>query len=205
MPGPERLLFHPPTGRGPLAGRCLVLWHGAGGDVDQVHLVAVADAVAAAGGHGVRARFGYRMAGRRAPERMPALMAHARETLAEVRAKLGEASLFLGGRSMGGRVASMLAADGEPTAGLVFLAYPLHPAKQESKLRDAHLYGLEVPMLFLQGTKDALARQAILQPVLDRLGPRATCVWYEGADHSQTRVAPERVAADVVGWLTSRS
>ena len=52
MPGPERLLFHPPTGRGPLAGRCLVLWHGAGGDVDQVHLVAVADAVAAAGGHG---------------------------------------------------------------------------------------------------------------------------------------------------------
>jgi predicted alpha/beta-hydrolase family hydrolase len=199
-----RLLLHAPAAEGPLRGLGVVLWHGAGGDVDQPHLLRAAEAVAEAGGHAALARFGYRLAGRRAPERMPALMAHARETLAEVRAAWGPGPLYLGGRSMGGRVASMLVADGEPAAGLVFLTYPLHPAKQPEKLRDAHLYDLRCPMLFLQGSRDALAQQAVLQPVLARLGARATTLVYEGADHGYARVTPARVAADVVEWLAGQ-
>ena len=200
----RRYLVHPPEAPGPLEGALVVLWHGAGGDVDQPHLLRVARAVAQAGGFAARARFGYRVAGRRAPERMPALMAHAQDTLQKVRAAAGPAArLYLGGRSMGGRVASMMVAAGASAAGLIFLAYPLHPAGSPDKLRDAHLYDVACPMLFLSGTRDALARQDLLRPVIAKLGARATLVEYPKADHGYAGVTPDRVAEDVVQWLSS--
>lgn len=199
----RRILTHAPAPRGPLSGTLLVLWHGAGGDVDQAHLVAVAERAASLGADVARARFDYRMQGKRAPDRMPKLVAHARDTIAKVKAKLPTPPkhLVLGGRSMGGRVASMLAAEGDPVDGLLLLSYPLHPAGKEERLRDAHLYDLEAPMLFVTGDKDALAKTHLLEPVLEELGPRATKQVFPGADHGMKKAPPEDVAHAAEAWL----
>src|SRR5262245_46045914 len=144
------LVDEPGDPAGPLSRLLLVLWHGAGGDVNERSLVAVARAAADAGGLVVRARFPYRIAGKRAPDRMPAPRASGAQTVASAR-ELQHAkgrSLALGGRSMGGRVASMAVADGLEAIGLVFLSYPLHPAGLPEKLRDAHLPQVPCPMLF---------------------------------------------------------
>jgi predicted alpha/beta-hydrolase family hydrolase len=111
--------------------------------------------------------------------------------------------LFAGGRSMGGRIASMAAAEGMPAAGLVFLAYPLHPPGRPEKLRDAHLYGLSQPMLFVQGTRDAFAQPALLAAVLERLGDRAQLISIEGADHGFRRAGGPRDAATLGAELAS--
>jgi predicted alpha/beta-hydrolase family hydrolase len=92
--------------------------------------------------------------------------------------------LILGGRSMGGRVASMLAADSYPCDGLLLLAYPLHPAGRLEKLRDAHLEQIEVPVLCFNGTRDALCQRDLMDQVIGRLSDRWTMHWLEGADHS---------------------
>lgn len=78
----------------------------------------------------------------------------------------------------------MAAAEGMPAAGLVFLGYPLHPPGRPEKLRDEHLYGLEIPMLFLEGTRDPFATTELLRLVTGRLGRRATLIEFEGGDHS---------------------
>jgi predicted alpha/beta-hydrolase family hydrolase len=85
---------------------------------------------------------------------------------------------------MGGRIASMAAAEGMAAAGLVFLGYPLHPSGRPEKIRDAHLDDVPVPMLFLQGSRDAFARPELLAAVIARLGPRAEYVEISGGDHS---------------------
>src|SRR4029079_8360521 len=82
--------------------------------------------------------------------------------------------------------------EGMPAAGLVFLAYPLHPPGRPDKIRDAHLYGLQMPMLFLQGTRDSFAQPALLTGVLERLGSRAELVSVEGAAHSCARAGASR-------------
>lgn len=110
------------------------------------------------------------------------------ETVGQVaeyaRRELGATKVVLGGRSMGGRMASQAVAKGLACDGLAFLAYPLHPPEQESKLRDAHLGAIQAPMLFLQGTRDAFARVDLLQAVVGRLGPIAQLTLFEAADHS---------------------
>ena len=119
------------------------------------------------------------------------------------------------GKSMGGRIASQLAADGilDP-AGLLFLGYPLHPAGRRDKLRDAHLYDLDVPLLFVAGTRDSLCDLELLQGVLNRLGAAWEVEVVEGGDHSfkmrkSDGVAQEevydRVAARSVSWLRNFS
>jgi hypothetical protein len=85
---------------------------------------------------------------------------------------------------MGGRAASMLAADGFPCDGLLLLAYPLHPAGKPEELRDAHLAKIKVPVLCLNGTRDALCRRDLMESVVDRLTSGWTMHWLEGADHS---------------------
>src|SRR5947207_13421462 len=89
----------------------------------------------------------------------------------------------IGGKSLGGRIASYVAADGAPVRGLLFLGYPLHPAGRSDELRADHLPGVALPMLFVQGTRDALCELERLRPVLARL-PRATLHTIEGGDHS---------------------
>jgi predicted alpha/beta-hydrolase family hydrolase len=100
-----------------------------------------------------------------------------------------------GGKSYGGRIASMAAAEGMPAAALVFLGYPLHPPGKPDQTRDEHLYGLAIPMLFLHGTKDAFADPARLAPVVRRLGERAELVDVEGAGHSFERSRKDDAAA----------
>jgi predicted alpha/beta-hydrolase family hydrolase len=92
--------------------------------------------------------------------------------------------VLAGGKSMGGRIASMAAAEGMPAAGLVFLGYPLHPPGRPEKIRDEHLPAVAAPMLFLQGTRDTFARPDLLASVIERLGARAEYIEVVGGDHS---------------------
>lgn len=143
------------------AGRApaFVLAPGAGSDMDHPSLVGLAVAVARAGFVVCRFDFPYRCAGRRLPDRLPALTAAYGAVVEHVRtdAAFNAPWIAIGGRSMGGRVASHLAAAGVAVHGLVFLAFPLHPAGRPATFRAAHLPGIAAPMLFVQGTRDALA------------------------------------------------
>lgn len=94
-------------------------------------------------------------------------------------------------------MASMAVAEGMPAAGLVFLGYPLHPPGKPDKVRDEHLYGLTLPMLFLQGTRDPFASPELLEAVVARIGPAATLQWREGGDHSFDVAGLKRSADDV--------
>ena len=94
--------------------------------------------------------------------------------------------VWMGGKSFGGRMASVAVSEGVPAAGLVFLGYPLHPPGKPGRVRDEHLAGIDVPMLFLQGTKDPFAKPSVLEPVLAKL-PTATHVAIEGGGHSLER------------------
>ncbi|WP_173403076.1 alpha/beta family hydrolase, partial [Arthrobacter sp. I3] len=106
--------------------------------------------------------------------------------------------LWAAGKSFGGRMASMAVAEGMSAAGLVYLGYPLHPPGKPEKLRDEHLYGLTLPMLFLQGTRDTFATPELLEAVAAKIGPSATVEWREGGDHSFA-VAGAKRSADEAG------
>ena len=189
---------HPPHGT-----TYLVLGHGAGGNMHTPSLVQICDALAARGMGTVRFNFPYSEAGRKVPDKQPVLERCYRAIADQIAGRAGR--LYLGGRSMGGRIASHLVADGLPAAGLVFLSYPLHPPGRPERLRDAHLYGIAVPMLFIQGTKDSFAEPELLARTLDRLST-ATLHPIEGGDHglkvrgrSADAVTTEIVEA-VVQW-----
>ena len=124
----------------------------------------------------------YTEAGRRAPDRAPKLLACHRAVAEHARHRYGS-SPILAGRSMGGRMATMLAAEGSDVAGIVCLAYPLHPAGKPDKLRIEHLPEITVPMLFFQGSRDALSRAELFDEHVRPL-PNATVVDMDGADHS---------------------
>lgn len=132
----------------------------------------------------VRFNFLYRANGRGVPDRMPKLQACFEAVVASARERLEPARLILGGHSMGGRCASMMAADGFPCDALLLCAYPLHPPGQPHKLRDAHLPSIDVPTLCLNGTQDPLCEVALMEALLPRLGPRFQMHWLEHADHS---------------------
>lgn len=150
-------------------GPALILAHGAGTDMTNPLLVAIARGLSARGVPVALFNFPYTEAGRKPPDPMPVLESCYRDVLAAMRERLGGVAVVLGGRSMGGRVASHLAAQGEDCAGLVFLGYPLHPPRRagaavpDERLRTAHWEHLRVPMLFVQGDRDALADLALLE------------------------------------------
>jgi len=185
----------------------VVLAHGAGNDMTASLLVAFADRLAEAGFPTVRFNFAYTERGRRAPDRAPELEACYRHVLAQVRADpaLPHRRLIAGGKSMGGRMASHLAAAGEPLDGLLFLGYPLHPAGRPTQLRAAHLGAIEMPMLFLTGTRDALCRLDLLREVTAPL-PNATVHVVDDGDHSfAVRKSSGRDAAAVLDELVQAS
>jgi hypothetical protein len=136
------------------------------------------------GFHVVRFNFLYRQKGSGRPDAMPRLKECIAAVASHARREIGPQTLILGGRSMGGRAASMLAAEEFPCDGLLLLAYPLHPAGRPEELRDAHLARINVPVLCLNGTRDALCRRDLMERVVDRLTDRWTMHWLEGADHS---------------------
>lgn len=132
----------------------------------------------------VRFNFLYRARGKGPPDPMPRLLDCFTLVVDSVVARLQPTTLLLGGRSMGGRAASMLVADGAPCAGLLLLAYPLHPPGKPDKMRTEHLSLITVPVLCISGTRDSFCGPEEMAPVLARLGSRWQMHWLEGADHS---------------------
>jgi predicted alpha/beta-hydrolase family hydrolase len=165
---------------------CYVLAHGAGAGMNHSFMAAVADGLANRGVATLRYQFPYMEQGRRRPDAPPLAHATVRAAVAEASQMLPNVPLFAGGKSFGGRMTSQAQAAG-PLAhvrGLVFLGFPLHPAGRPSQDRAKHLHDVNVPMLFLQGTRDALAELDQLKPVCKALGRRATLALFEAADHS---------------------
>ncbi len=160
-----------------------VFAHGAGGHRDDRGMTRLAQVLESLRITVLRFNFDYRDKGAGRPDPMPQLKACMRQAIERARAELSPARLLIGGRSMGGRVATMLAAEGLACDGLLLFAYPLHPAGQPEKLRDAHLPKIGVPVLCFNGTRDALCRRDLMEKALQ--GTRAwTMHWLEGADHS---------------------
>ncbi|WP_437602541.1 alpha/beta fold hydrolase [Sorangium sp. So ce590] len=176
-------VLHAPAARAKRSGVAVVLGHGAGGDMHAPLLVDVARGLNDRGHTVLRFNFPYKELGRKAPDRPEKLEIAYEAAIARLREEKPD-RLVIGGKSMGGRIASLLAARAVPCDGLVFLGYPLHPAGKRAPLRDEHLSTIEAPMLFLQGTRDPLCQLDLLRPVLKRLGRRASLHVVEGGDHS---------------------
>lgn len=174
---------------GPRKGPLVALAHGAGGDIRNPVLEGFAAGLAAQKVGCLRFNFAYSEAGRRGPDREPVLRQVWSAVFSEA-ARDGEA--WASGKSLGGRIASMMVADGElDAAGLILVGYPLHPPGKPERIRDEHLYRIRVPMLFLQGTADPFATTELFNGVLKKLGKRATLHAVEGGDHSfRVRGAP---------------
>jgi len=165
---------------------CYVLAHGAGAGMTHPFMTAIAGVLAERGIATFRYQFPYMEQRSKRPD--PPKVAHAavRAAADEAARRLPNLPLFAGGKSFGGRMTSQAqaAAPLPGVHGLVFLGFPLHPAGRPSDERAEHLFDVRIPMLFLQGTRDALAELALLQPVIARLGDRATLELFEDADHS---------------------
>src|SRR3989442_6820958 len=131
--------------------------------MDDRAMLATAAALGARGIEVVRFNFPYRERGSRRPDPMPTLRACFEGVVARARGDFPHHQLIIGGRSMGGRVATMMAADGFACDGLLLFAYPLHPAGQPGKLRDAHLPRIKVPVLCFNGTRDSLCRPDLME------------------------------------------
>jgi uncharacterized protein len=189
----------------------VALGHGAGGDRTTPLLLSLAAALAASGRAALLYNFPYTDARRRVPDPAEVLEMTARAVGDHARGSLGASRVVLGGKSMGGRIASQAVAKGAAADGLLFLGYPLHPPGKPETLRDRHLPEVGVPMLFLQGTRDAFARWDLLEGVIARLGGKATLHRLEDADHSfrvprRTGRTPAEVAEEfgaALAWLAA--
>jgi predicted alpha/beta-hydrolase family hydrolase len=164
--------------------------HGAGGSMSDRGMLATAAALRSAGIGVVRYNFVYKEKGDRRPDFMPKLMDTVTAVVERVRSELRSVPeartdrLLIGGRSMGGRAASMLAARGFEAAGLLLLAYPLHPAGKPEQLRDKHLPQIRMPVLCFNGTRDPLCTRALMDGVLTTVTAPWQMEWVDGADHS---------------------
>ncbi len=166
----------------------LLLGHGAGAGQRSTFMVDFARGLSALGIDVITFNFLYTEQGRRIPDRAPALESCYRAVIDRVRAEVESAqqSLFIGGKSMGGRIASQVAAADAalPIAGLVLLGYPLHPPGKPDQRRDKHLPAIARPMLFVQGTRDAFGTPAELAPLVDTLQPPPALHVVAQGDHS---------------------
>jgi predicted alpha/beta-hydrolase family hydrolase len=158
--------------------------HGAGGNMSDRSMLAASKALRARGIGVVRFNFLYREKGSGRPDPMPRLMDTVAAVVDRVRLELEPRTLIIGGRSRGGRAASMLAADAFDAEGLLLLAYPLHPEGQPTKLRDAHLPRITMRVLCINGTRDGLCRRELMERVLTTVTAPWEMHWLEGADHS---------------------
>jgi predicted alpha/beta-hydrolase family hydrolase len=182
-----------------MAGAVL-LTPGAGSSRDHSSLVALERALAPL--PVARIDFPYRREGRKAPDRAPKLIACVREEAAALadRAGVDPGAVVLGGRSMGGRICSMAVAEGLPAAGLVLISYPLHPPGKPDALRIDHLPSLDVPCLFISGTRDAFGTPDELERHTAAIPGPVTYVWVEGGRHELAR-ADDQIVDAVAAWL----
>ncbi len=183
----------------------ILLATGAGTGHEHPAMVGLRTRLAGRGMTVMTFEYAYRAAGRRSPDRAPRLLEVHRVAAAHLRS-VTDGPTVLAGRSMGGRMATMLAAAGEPCAAVVVYGYPLHPAGKPESLRVEHLGDVTVPMLFLTGTNDALARPDLVETHLAPL-PTATLIRIEDADHSFRRKGTsseemlDHLADLTTGWL----
>jgi len=193
-----------PAGRVPVvlegrddASSVVVLAPGAGAGFRHEFMSTIADGLTSSGLMVCRFNFVYAERGRRAPDRQPVLEDTYRAVLEDVERRIGERRLFIGGKSMGGRIATHLVAAGFDAAGVVLLGYPLHPPGKPDRVRAAHLYDIKVPMLFVEGTRDPFCPLATLEEVRQDIpGPTEVAV-IEDADHSfKVRKSSGRSTAD---------
>jgi predicted alpha/beta-hydrolase family hydrolase len=172
----------------PGIGAALILGHGAGAGQQSPFMTAFASALATLGADIITFNFLYIEQKRRLPDRAPVLETCYRTVIEAIRDRVDSAkqALFIGGKSMGGRIATQVAAaDADlPVAGLVLLGYPLHPPGRPERLRDAHLPAVGRPMLFVQGSRDGFGTPGELAPILARISPPPTMHEAAGGDHS---------------------
>lgn len=195
--------LEPPSWDGKFA---IILGHGAGQGMESPFMSYFHRELANRGVLSVTFNFDYMEQRRRAPDPQPKLQAKYRAVVEEVISKYAPKKVVIGGKSMGGRVASYIAGDTPGVSGLVFLGYPLHPPGKTEQLRDQHLYQLKLPMLFVSGTRDTFAERDLLDRVVRKIGPNATLLWIDGGDHSLKRARKDgdslRVALDaIMNWL----
>ena len=168
------------------ARACYVFAHGAGAGMEHAFMTAAAHELSALGIATLRFQFPYMERGSKRTD--PPAVCHAtiRAAFAEAARRFPNTPLFAGGRSFGGRMTSQAQADkGLPgVRGLVFLGFPLHPAGRPETTRAAHLVKVAAPMLFIQGTRDELAKLSLLTALIEQLGARATLHLLQDADHS---------------------
>ena len=178
----------------------LFLTPGAGSGRDHPTLVALEEALAPL--PVARVDFPYRREGRKAPDRAPKLVAFTREEAGVVAADLGvdAAGLVFRGRSMGGRICSMAVAEGMPAAGLVLISYPLHPPGKPEKLRIEHLPQLDLPCLFVSGTKDPFGTPDEFAEHLATIPGPVTVHWVDGKRHD-LKGADDEIAGVVTDWI----
>ena len=203
------LLLVPPKAR-----FCYLLAHGAGAGMSHPFMAAVADGLAERGIATLRYQFPYMEQGSKRPDPPKLAQATVRAAVLKASRLVPELALVAGGKSFGGRMTSQAqAALPLPgVRGLVFLGFPLHPAGRPSDERASHLFEVKIPMLFLQGTRDALADKRLLEALAERLGSRATLKLFQDADHSfhvprrtgrtDTEVRAEMLDA-LASWLDS--
>jgi predicted alpha/beta-hydrolase family hydrolase len=191
---------------------CLVLAHGAGAGMTHPFMAAAAVGLYQRGAATLRYQFPYMERGSRRPDRPELAHTAVRAAVSEANARLPDVALFAGGKSFGGRMTSQAQARAPlpHVRGIVLLGFPLHPAKRPSTARARHLFDVRIPMLFLQGTRDALADSDLIGQVAAQLGERASIGMFPDADHSyhvpvRSGRTDAQVLADVldalVGWV----
>lgn len=187
----------------PDAKAMLVLAHGAGAGMRHAFMEQFAQALAAVHVASLRYEFPYMEAKKHRVDSPAVCAARVREAVAEAARLAPGLPLYAGGKSFGGRMTSTAQAEAplDGVRGLVFVGFPLHPPAKPGIERAAHLASVQVPMLFLQGTRDEFARLDLLKPVVESLGARATLHLIEGADHSFKTKG--RKPAEVIGELAA--
>jgi hypothetical protein len=191
----------------------IVLAPGAGGGLDGAFMKRVARGLADHGLQVCRFNFGYTEKGRRSPDKQPLLEETYRDVVRSVRPVAGRRPLFLGGKSMGGRIASHIVAGGEAAAGLILLGYPLHPPGRPDRIRDEHLRAIDIPMLFVEGTRDPFCPLETLERARGSITARTSVVVINDGDHSfkvpkasgrTTEAAWQEVIEAVARWVRER-
>ena len=165
-------------------GTVFVCAHGAGGSMNDRGMLQTANSLRSRGIGVVRFNFLYKERKSGRPDPMPRLKECVAAVVARTRDEVAPETLIIGGRSMGGRAASMLAAEGFACDGLLLLAYPLHPPGQPEKLRDAHLPAIRVPVLCVNGTRDPFCTRELMEKALTSVTTEWEMHWVDGADHS---------------------
>jgi uncharacterized protein len=189
-----------------IADTVFVCAHGAGGNMLDGGMQKTAKALTQRGVNLVRFNFLYKEKKSGRPDPMPRLQECFAAVIERTRTELAPEKLIIGGRSMGGRAASMMAAENFGCDGLLLYAYPLHPAGQPAKLRDAHLKDINVPVLCFNGTRDALCTPQLMNEALKTVTTDWTMHWIDGADHSfHVLKSSGRTDADVMAEIASVS